>query len=375
MTSELWDYQLTALSQFLAILNKRGTGIFLEAPPGSGKTVMGINFLQAVGRTALVVVPKSDLIHQWVARFIEHSTLTRDDIAIAENGSIEEGWQNKKIVVGLVHTLALNRFGEDFRCHFGAVLFDEADSSVPPPTFAPVAGMFPARIRIAMTASPTRSDGLHSVFEKHIGQFHIRVDKGKTMKPTTLVLDYSKSSGFIPPTIAAMNRRGMLISRLSENYDRNLLIAEYTVKCYKANRPTLVISDRKEQLKTIRQILIERHKIPIGEIGYYVRSLDGKTLRKKYKDQVAGECKIILGTYGMIKRGTDIQRLSVLILATPQSDLRQTGGRIERFMEDKKQPIIIDIVDTHYKDCTRWAYMRSKHYRSLGMNIKNIVIS
>jgi superfamily II DNA or RNA helicase len=374
VTTELYDYQENAAADFRRIVERNGTGIFLEAPPGSGKTVMGIKFIEMLGRSALVVVPKSDLVDQWIERFTEHSTLSVDDIARAENGFITKDWEDKPVTVALVHTLALDRFGRRFKEHFGTVLYDEADSSVPPPTFAPVGGMFPARYRIAMTASPTRSDGMHTVFQKHVGQFYIRIDKGKTMQPTVIILEYHNSSGFVPPDSPAMNRRGMLLSKLSANYDRNLVIARYAMKCYHANRPTLVISDRKEQLKTIRSILLTKYKVPMEEIGYYVRSLDGKVLTKRYKGQVTGEAKIILATYGMIRRGTDIQRLSALILATPQSDLRQTAGRIERFMEGKKAPILIDITDTAHADARRWSKARMKHYNQKNMTVKVVVV-
>ena len=49
---KLWDYQEKALSEFDAYVAKGGTGFFLEAKPGSGKTIMGIEMVCRLGRTA-----------------------------------------------------------------------------------------------------------------------------------------------------------------------------------------------------------------------------------------------------------------------------------------------------------------------------------
>jgi superfamily II DNA or RNA helicase len=335
---------------------------------------MGIRFIQEIGRKALIIVPKSDLVDQWLERFIEHSSVRTDEIGIVSDGKITPDWESKKIVIGIVHTVTLDRFGEKFRNEFGVVLYDEADSSVPPTTFAPAGSMFPAKIRIAMTASATRTDGLHQVFEKSMAQFRIRVKRGKTMTPTAVMVYYRKNSGFVPSGLQFKQRRGMLLSAVAQNFDRNLLVSKYTNMCYKADRPTLVISDRKEQLKQIRDILIDHFKIPASDIGYYVRSLDGKTITKRYKDKVTDNAKIILGTYGMIRRGTDIKRLSALVMATPQTDLRQTNGRIMRFMEDKKNPVIFDFVDTFYKDLVNSSKSRIRQYDQSGIEIRRVEV-
>lgn len=366
----LWDYQKSAVNKINELIETGGTGFFLEAAPGSGKTVMGIQLLCDIRKTALVIVPKSDLVEQWIARIQEYTNISRDRIGIASGGSCE--WEGKDIVIGLVHTIVLDRWGDGFKKHFGVVIYDECDSSVPPTTFSPAASMFPAKYRIGMTASSTRTDGLHKVFEDHLCQYRVTCHKSNTLKPSVIMHYFPKSSGFIPEYLKEkMSRRGVLISKLASNPERNRLIAAYAKKCFDSERPTLVISDRKDQLKEINNILTSKFSVPTNKVGYYVRTLDKKALKKREKERVASECDIILGTYGMIKRGTDIQRLSVLILATPQTDLRQTQGRIERFLEGKQKPVLIDIVDTFYPECTRSANYRLSQYRKSGLTIQS----
>ncbi len=371
---KLYDYQKGLVEEFTNLVNNGGSGFFLVAAPGSGKTVMGIECLRILNQISLIVVPKSDLVDQWLSRLKEHTNLKREEIAIANNGTLESHWKKAKVVIGLVHTLALDRFGEAFKEKFGCVLYDEADSSVPPMTFSCVPGLFAAKYRIGMTATRYRSDGLHQVFEQHLGQYFLSCRSNKVMTPGVIQVEYRGSNGWINPKLEYKFRRGQLITMLASNLERNKIIAKFAVNCYKANRDTLILSDRKDQLKYLYEVLVSRYKIPRNEIGYLVRSLDGKSFKKEYKNKVLTEAKIILATYGMASRGTDIKRLSALILATPQMNMTQISGRIERFLLDKKTPIIIDFIDTAYQDAVNSSMARFRQYKKRGMGVKQYAI-
>lgn len=371
----LYEYQQKLVDELSATVDRGGTGLFIIAAPGSGKTVMGIEAIRRLGREALIVVPKSDLVDQWLSRFLEHTSLRREDIAIANNGGITDNWGTAKVVIGIVHTLALDRFGEAFKRKFGVVVFDEADSSVPPTTFSCVPGLFPAKYRIGMTATRYRSDGLHTVFEQHIAQTVLTCQSNMVMKPRVIQIEYPSASGFINPKLEFKFRRGQLISRIASNLARTKIIADYVFKCFKADHDVLVLSDRKDQLKDIYSFLTDTFYVPKKEIGYLVRTLDDKQLKKDYKQKVIDSSKIILGTYGMAARGTDIKRLSALILATPQMNMTQISGRIERFLQGKKTPVIIDFVDTCYDDAVNSGRARFQQYLKRGMEIKRLRIN
>lgn len=365
--SKYWDGQEAIVDSFKTHVGHGVTGFILEAPPGAGKTVMVIAMLAHLGQRTLVVVPRSNLIRQWEERLKQHSTLQDCDIGWVEGGKGD--WRGKKVVVGLVHSLVLDRYGDDFRKSFGCVVFDEVDRSVPPQTFAPAVALFPAKYRIGVSATIKRQDGMEVVFHKHIGQVLLRGAGENRMKPKILLHYFTETSGYIPSGMRKMNRRGMLISRLSVNKNRNAVIANYARLIWKSGRRTLVLSDRKEQLILLRLMLIELG-IPRSEIGFYVRSLTGHNMTEKDRRKVATDCKIILATYGMIALGTDIQDLAGLIFATPQAETEQSKGRIERALEGKKTPVVVDIVDTHYRDALGWAIRRQKHYHSKGLSIK-----
>lgn len=369
---DLWDYQIRAIEEFKTLLDKGATGFFLEAAPGSGKTVMGIKMLSMIDKPTLIIVPKSDLVKQWKERILSFSNLREKDIGVVEGGVGD--FEGKKVVIGLIHSVIIPRIStKEFCSYFGAVLFDECDSSLPPKTFSSASGMFPAKYRIGMTASATRQDGLHIIFEENLAQFRIKCTNTKTLSPTVLIHKFKESSGPIPSYLKDLARRGVLISNLANNPVRNDLIASYAAKAYMSKRSVLIISDRKSQLQYLEKVLIKVYNVPKKDIGYFVRSLNGKTLKQEEKDNSANNAAIILATYGLLSRGTDIPRLETLILGTIRSDMRQVAGRIERFLENKREPLIIDFIDTHYPEAVNSAKSRIKFYRDRGLIIKEVV--
>jgi superfamily II DNA or RNA helicase len=369
---KLWRHQAGLVDNLINKIKDRYTGFFLVAGAGTGKTIVGIKIIQLIGKTTLVVVPKSDLIKQWCDRILSSTDIKESEIATVENGKVSDNWNTAKITVALVHSLGLDRLPDGFKDHFGLVIYDEADSSIPPTTFAPVACMFAAKYRLGMTATRYRSDGLHKVFELHLGQCFLNMESDNTMKPKACIVNYPESSGYINPEMEFKFRRGKLLTLLSNNKKRTTLIANRIYTCYAEGRDTLVLSDRKEQLLEIHSILTDGYCIPEQTIGFFMRALDGRQFKKDYTKHVLNECKIILGTFQMGSRGTDIPRLSALVLATPHSSMTQISGRIERFLEGKQTPIIIDFVDSAYPDLRKSAASRLKHYHGRGMEVMDI---
>lgn len=380
-TSEFWGGQKNLIDDFKKYYEHGRTGFIVQAKTGSGKTVCAIALLSLIGRRALVVVPRSNLVSQWVERILEHSDLKRNEIGIVEGS--KNSWIDKKIVIGLVHSLVLNRMGKGFKNNFGVVVFDEVHSSVPPETFSPVTTLCSAKIRIAMSATLDRKDGLDKIFREHIGETYITTEVQKRMKATVIWCNFNPSSGYIPTGMQKLNRRGMLISRLAKNISRNMLIVTYITLMLKSNRRVLILSDRTWQLVILRKLLYAKMpELDQRDVGFFVNTLSfiddktGKVSKKKkvldkvYRDTVAKQCKVILASYGMFALGSDIPELSGLIYATPHSTAEQSQGRIERFLEDKKQPVVVDIIDVAYKDTLRWAASRKSWYKKNNIEIK-----
>jgi superfamily II DNA or RNA helicase len=382
-TSTLRPGQVPVMEEFARHLKAGKTGFILEADPGFGKTVMLLNMMEMIGLATLIIVPRSNLVRQWKERILEHTDIKRSEIGWVNGPQVL--WRGKKVVVALVHSIALDRLGRDFKTYFGCVIPDEVDRSIPPATFAPVLSMFPAMYRIGATATVERQDGMDVVFKKHLGQVHLHgeAEPGETMKPTVVLHEYDRSSGKVPSHLGSMQRRGILLSRLAKDAARNLVLAKYIKLLYNSDRRIVVLSDRVEHLQLLRALVDKKHGIALKETGLYVdailtglKTASGKPQKRHTSEaeieRVARTCKVIFATYQKFAIGTDIQDLAGLVYATPQSEVVQSKGRIERFQEDKKYPIVVDMLDLQYPETKRWANKRLAHYRSKGMTIKRL---
>ncbi len=137
-----------------------------------------------------------------------------------------------------------------------------------------------------------------------------------------------------------------MITALTEDPDRNLLIAGDVLKATKGNGKngiSLIISDRKEHCMALHDLLKGRRSI---------RVLTGNIPSKARKGIVGelnqGGIKILIATSQLIGEGFDLKALSNIFLATPISftgRVKQYTGRILRMAEGKREAVIYDYLD------------------------------
>jgi superfamily II DNA or RNA helicase len=75
--------------------------------------------------------------------------------------------------------------------------------------------------------------------------------------------------------------------------------------------------------------------------------------------QVSETKQVVLATYSMAAEALDIKTLSILIMATPKTDVTQSIGRILRTKH--KTPLVVDIIDSHDIFINQY-YKRRKYY-------------
>ncbi|SEW03377.1 DEAD/DEAH box helicase [Halobacterium jilantaiense] len=152
---ELRGYQQDALDAWTTS-DRRGV---LELPTGSGKTVIGLKAIEAVGEAALVVVPTIDLLVQW-----------RRELAAefdCEVGQLGGGEQVVGDVTVATYDSAYLR-AEDLGDRFGLVVFDEVHH-LGGEGFRDIARMLAAPARLGLTATFERPDGAHEVVAELVG--------------------------------------------------------------------------------------------------------------------------------------------------------------------------------------------------------------
>jgi superfamily II DNA or RNA helicase len=161
-TYELRDYQQAALD---AWRDNDDRGV-LELPTGSGKTVIGIAAMEALGAATLVVVPTIDLLEQW-QRELEREF-------DREIGRMGGGEQRVETITVATYDSAYLRAGE-LGDRFGLVVFDEVHH-LGGEGYRDIARLLAAPARLGLTATFERPDGAHEVVADLLGPCVYRID-------------------------------------------------------------------------------------------------------------------------------------------------------------------------------------------------------
>ena len=152
-----------------------------------------------------------------------------------------------------------------------------------------------------------------------------------------------------------------LVSTLCENEERNEKILKQIMECHKEGRKQAVLSMRVEHC--------EQFVNKLNSIGIKAVLCVGKTKDKEREDILNEriDWDVIVSTYALFKEGISIKSLDTMHLTIPINDKSTTvqcAGRIERYMENKKQPIVYDYVDTDIEFCKKKYTNRRRSLKS-----------
>ena len=326
-------------------LLKHGRNHVFEAPTGWGKTIAGGVVGCALGQPTLIVVTKQDLVDQWQESLIDILGVPANLIGHVQQDVCD--WQGKHFVIGMVQSLIIpERYPKEMYNYFGLAIYDEVDMMAAD-CFVRSCQMYPAYYRFGLSATPKRPDGKHRVIDGHIGPIMVR-GTIVPMKPKILV----RKTGWSIPTHKrlvgneyvlekipyAPNRMMIVMKAMAGNTARNMEIVNFAVQAYKADRNVLILADMLVHLERLFH-LITQEGVPGNEIGYYVGGMS------KIELTANKVRRVILGTYKMVSKGTNVPQWDSLVLATPKANVKQPMGRVLRSMLGKKQPVILDLVD------------------------------
>lgn len=316
---------------------------------GKGKTVLGLKYAAYLQVPTIVVVNNVTLFEQWVARAVEHLHLAPDDIGTIQ-GQVAD-WEGKPLVLAVVHTLAGRRaeWSAKFRKHFGLVIFDEGHH-MSAPFFVGSADLFWGQ-RLALTATPTRTDRMENIYQSHLGPVFYS-DIQQELIPETL---FHQLQWELTPEdeLGIRDTNGdMNLSRIRSHVGclvwRNNYILDTLADDLNAGRNVLVLSHSVDQLKMLAEMWEERTGTKAGLI---VGATD-QSVRMGILDTF----NPVFGTFQLSREGLDKPPLDTLYVCTMFSnsnDLQQGWGRIQRVFEGKLAPLVRVFEDTEINACVK----------------------
>lgn len=362
------------------------------AHTGSGKTIMSLEVIRRLGRTAIVIVDQEFLRDQWIDNAKKFLKLKDTDIGIVQGKKFQV--EGRKLVLGMVQTLYNKTLPKEFYDNFGTVVFDESHT-VGAEQFSAVLMQFSAKVRFGISATPDRKDALQRLLTYNLGDRRITLEKEH--KESGVM--YVKYNGVISWYSNISPKTGRYVTEISDDADRNHLIVQLVRRMYDRNRNLLVIGDRIEQLHHLMNCCIysgipeESMGVVSGFKVVYKYDRDIKPPRKPYGlekgceytpvsyqairkrmpkkelDVLKNTKQIVFATYSMFSKGVDVPRLDAGIDCTPRASAVQVHGRILRSVPGKKEPLWITIYDYNsYKAGYQFA-KRVQEYKASNVSI------
>lgn len=355
-TGELWETQLPAV----AAMAQHELGI-LEAPPGTGKTVMACALIAEHRRPTLVLVDRKPLLEQWRGQIRTHLGI--------EAGQIGGGKKRPTgtVDIAMVQTVTRSEDPGALLAGYGLVVVDECHH-VPAPTVERALRRIEARRWLGLTATPRRSDGLTEIMLMQCGPIRHRLrpppdDLGRSLFVHRTELTIAdRTDGLTRGEVLALCNAALI-----EDEARTDRICRDVAAAMDAGRNCLVLSGRTEHVEALADALRGHDLSPLVLHG----GLRPKQ-RRDVHDRLADDGQVLLvATDRYIGEGFDCPRLDTLFLTFPISApqrIVQYVGRILRAHPDKHDVEVHDYLDADVPMFAAMNRRRSPGYKQLGFS-------
>jgi superfamily II DNA or RNA helicase len=354
---ELRPLQEEIVKQIVPFIKANDGGV-LCLPCAAGKTVLALYLASLFKVKTLVIVHKTFLLNQWKERAEQFTNAT---VGIIQRDKIDT---NKDIVIGMLQSIAKEKYDLEIFKDFGLVIFDEAHHA-PSKYFSKALPQIASKLTIGLSATPKRNDKLEKVLFWYFGNIMYKFDAEENNSVLVNIVNYKitheKFREFKMYT-GDINRP-KTINKITTIGRRNKFIIDTVINIINNDRKILILSDRLEHL----HLLKDRLNVVSKDIttDFYIGGMKQKAL------DIAKNAQVIFASYGMASEGLDIPELNTLFMVTSRKEVEQAVGRVVRKVNPNIRPIIYDFTDqlpSFINQCKH----RKILYNKLGFEIKII---
>lgn len=333
----------------------------LSAPPGTGKTVIAAWLIAARKRSTLVLVHRKPLMDQWVKRLCQFL-----DIPPKTIGRIGAG---RAKITGQLDIAMLQSFAKHERLgelldSYGQIIVDECHH-LPAVSFEGLMQEARSRYVLGLTATPRRRDGHHPILFMQCGPVRVAMTDTESNISRLLLL---RQTGFVFEGHLDKPPIQSIYAALAMDDTRNRMIVEDVLAALQQGRTPLLLTERKDHLRILKDIL-EPHVTNLIVLSGGMKTKEQKCSMAKLAALAPEESRLILAIGRYIGEGFDDSRLDTLFLAMPFSwkgTLVQYTGRLHREHEGKLETWVYDYVDGLMPMLFRMAEKRRTGMRGLG---------
>jgi len=361
-TGKLRDIQMEPVNNFIkAAEDPLKQGGIISVPCGFGKTIMAIYITCYFKKKTMFVSHKDFLNQQFISTlklFVPEAT-----VGIIKQKKVDI--RNKDVVIASLQSLAMRNYDPEIFKEFGLVIFDECHH-ISSEVFSRALQKMNIPITLGLSATLNRKDGLRKVFEWYLGKSVYKHKNNNDINMSINIHKYYETNSEYSEVRQMYNGKPNMVAMINNicNYKpRTLYIIDIIKKILEKepNRKLLILSERRNQLKDIEELIISNK---ISDVGYYVGGMSMKDL------DLSAEKQIILATYQMSSEGLNIPTLNTVIFASPISDIQQSIGRILREKKEERKyiPLCIDIWD-EFSIFKNKGWKRIKYYNDNNYDI------
>ncbi|MFZ4412699.1 MAG: TOTE conflict system archaeo-eukaryotic primase domain-containing protein [Bacteroidales bacterium] len=350
---QLREHQQSAFE----IASKKDFGIIV-APPGSGKTIVGLKIISDRSQPALIIVHRKQLVEQWMERIESFLGIPKHEIGKIGLGKTKIG---NKITITTIQSLSkeLNKHElNNFKNSFGTIIVDECHH-IPAKTYRDTIAKLPSFYLYGLTATPFRKYNDGKIIFSHLGEIIVEI------KPTE-ISSYKQAKIIIRNTALDIpfNSKADQFETLSKiiihDSTRNKLILGDVFVELKLGKKVVIITERKEHIDTLNQYLKQSYETLTlcGDDSENSRNLKWKTLKE-------GNYQVLITTGQYFGEGSDLQNANSLFLVYPfafEGKLIQYIGRVQR---SELTPTIYDYRDIKIDYLNKLFLKRNIYYRKI----------
>ena len=333
-------------------VSKKDYGVIV-APPGSGKTVIGLKIIADKRQPALIIVHRKQLLEQWTERIEAFLGIPKIDIGVIGQGKSKIG---KQITVATIQSLPKQI--ESVQNQFGTIIVDECHH-VPAETFRNTIEKLQTYYLYGLTATPFRKYSDGKIIFTHLGEIitNIQPTEIENYKHAKIII---RNTELDVPYNSKIDNFESLSKILVHDTARNKLILEDVKTELNQGKKAVIITERKEHIDTLYLFLKHSYE------AITLSGEDSETSKKaKWKTLQEGNFQVLITTGQYFGEGTDLQNISCLFLVYPfsfEGKLIQYIGRVQR---SEINPTIYDYRDYKIDYLNRLFLKRNTYYRKI----------
>ena len=331
-TIKLYPYQEKALEP----TRSKDFGV-LVAPPGSGKTIMGLELIARKKQPALIIVHRKQLFDQWIDRIESFLGIPKREIGKFSGSHKQKGEQ---ITVAMIQTLNQNEESDQLLDSFGTIIVDECHH-IPAKTFRESIIRFSSYYLYGLTATPMRKNNDENLIYVYIGNILSEIKAGFLDEEKTATIQINiRNTNLKVPFDYQTDDYEILSRILVFDTARNQLITDDLTDLMNQKKSVLLLTERKAHIDVLNLYLKNRFEtITISGDD------SNRDQQSKMKQIKAGHFQIVLTTGQFFGEGIDIDRFDTLFLVYPFSFKGKLIQYIGRITRSKEIPVIYDYRD------------------------------